>query len=305
MKTNTKQDIYAKVTESIIAQMEQGIIPWQRPWDSVGNGSLMRCISHSTGKPYSLLNQWLLNWKAGEWLTFGQIQAEGGRVKAGEKASMVVFWKYIERTKIETEQDEDGNEIEVEKVTGLVPILKEYKVFHIDQTEGIKAKYEQPKEEESGYKHEPIELAEQTVNGYINREVLKLFVEPSNSAFYRPSTDEVHVPEMKQYKVREEYYSTLFHELTHSTGHRSRLNRKEVMSISGIFGHNDDYSKEELVAEIGAAFLCQTVGIECEKAFTNSVAYLQNWLEALKNDKRMIVQAAAKAEAAVKYILNK
>lgn len=290
MKTNT--NIYDQITSQIMKQLENGIVPWQKPWR---NGTFMGCISHTNGKPYSLLNQWLLNGKAGEWLTYKQIQAEGGRVKAGEKASTVVFWKYID--KVETREDENGNEIEV--VTGKFPILKGYAVFHIDQTEGIKPKYEN---NPNGYEHEAIEEAENVIAGYVERDNLKLFVEDSDKAFYRPSADEVHVPLMKQYKVREEYYSTLFHELTHSTGHEKRLNRRELAGMS-FFG-DENYSREELVAEIGAAFLCQTVGIKCEKAFNNSIAYLQGWLRALKNDKKLIVAAAAKAEAAVRYILN-
>lgn len=302
MKTNT--NIYDQITSQIMKQLENGIVPWQKPWQ---NGTFMGCVSHTNGKPYSLLNQWLLNGKAGEWLTYKQIQAEGGRVKAGEKASTVVFWKYVnkveERTKTKTTTDASGNVVEIEDtfevVTGKFPILKGYAVFHIDQTEGIKPKYENKANE---YEHEAIEEAEVVIAGYVERDNLRLFVEDSDKAFYRPSTDEVHVPKMQQYKVCEEYYSTLFHELTHSTGHAKRLNRKEVAGVS-FFG-DENYSREELVAEIGAAFLCQTVGIKCEKAFNNSIAYLQGWLRALKNDKKLIVAAAAKAEAAVRYILN-
>ena len=285
-------NIYDQITNQIVKQMENGIVPWQKPWE---HGTFMGCISHTSGKPYSLLNQWLLNGKAGEWLTYKQIQAEGGRVKAGEKASTVVFWKYLD--KVEKREDENGNEIEV--VTGKFPILKGYAVFHIDQTEGIKPKYENKAKR---YEHEACEEAEKVIANYVKRDGLKLFIEDSDRAYYRPSTDEVHVPMMQQYKVCEEYYSTTFHELTHSTGHAKRLNRRELAGMS-FFG-DENYSKEELTAEIGAAFLCQTVGLQCEKAFENSVAYLQGWLRALKNDKKLIVAAAARAEAAVNYILN-
>ena len=289
MKTN----IYDQITEQIVAQLEQGQVPWQKPWR---NGSFMGCVSHTSGKPYSLLNQWLLGGRAGEYLTYAQIQAEGGHVKQGEKSSFVVFWKTMDI--IEEQTDEDGNTIKV--VTGRYPVLRSYNVFHIDQTEGITPKYDNAPVQTS---HVPMADAEHAIAGYVERDGLKLFIEERSDAFYRPSVDEVHVPKMEQYKVLEEYYSTLFHELTHSTGHAKRLNRKEVAGVS-FFG-SESYSKEELVAEIGAAFLCQSVGIECEKAFNNSVAYLQSWLKVLKNDKKMIVAAAAKAEAAVKYILNK
>lgn len=290
MKANA--NIYDQITNQIVKQMENGIVPWQKPWE---HGTFMGCISHASGKPYSLLNQWLLNGKDGEWLTYKQIQADGGRVKAGEKASTVVFWKYLD--KVEKQEDENGNEIEV--VTGKFPILKGYAVFHIDQTEGIKPKYENKAKR---YEHKVCEEAEKVIANYVERDGLKFFVEDSDRAYYTPSTDEVHVPMMQQYKVCEEYYSTTFHELTHSTGHAKRLNRRELAGMS-LFG-DENYSKEELTAEIGAAFLCQTVGLQCEKAFENSVAYLQGWLRALKNDKKLIVAAAARAEAAVNYILN-
>lgn len=294
MKATT--NIYDQITNEIIKQMESGIIPWQKPWHDNGTFIFMGCISHTSGKPYSLLNQWLLGGKAGEWLTFKQIQAEGGRVKKGEKARTVVFYKYIDRV----EEQEDGNGNLVEVVTGSFPILKGYSVFHIDQTEGIAPRYAN---EPNEYDNEANESAERVVAEYVQREELKLFVEQSDRAYYRPSTDEVHVPLMKQYDVVEEYYSTLFHELTHSTGHAKRLNRKGIAGVAH-FG-DENYSKEELVAEIGAAFLCKAVGIDSDKAFNNSVAYLQGWLNVLRKDKKLIVTAAARAEAAAKYILNK
>lgn len=120
------------------------------------------------------------------------------------------------------------------------------------------------------------------------------------NSFYRPSDDSVHVPQLSQYAIAEEYYSTLFHEMTYSTGHTSRLDR---LTKTAAFG-SQTYSREELVAEMGSAFMLAKLGIDCEKAFTNSVAYLQGWIQALKNDKKMIVVAAGKAEAAVEYILN-
>ena len=294
MKTNlkTKSNLYAQVTEQIVKQLENGIVPWQKPWTCNG---ILGCISHTNGKPYSLLNQWLLENRAGEWLTYKQIQAEGGCVKAGEKAHIVVFWKYLD--KIEKVMDENGNE--VEEIVGRIPYLKSYPVFHIDQTEGIVAKYEVKQDENQ---NEPIESAEKVAGEYISREGLKFESVQSDRAFYRPSTDSVTIPMIAQFKVVEEYYSTLFHELTHSTGHAKRLNRDGVAKVN-FFG-DEGYSKEELVAEIGAAFICQTLGLDCTKAFDNSVAYIQSWLKVLKNDTKMIVAAAAKAEQAVKFILT-
>lgn len=293
----TKTDIYAQVTNAIIAELENGIIPWQKPWQ---NGTVAGCISHTSGKPYSLLNQMLLGWRTGEWLTYGQIQAEGGRVKRGEKSSMVVFWSFVEKRELEAVCDENGDEIGTHPVVvDKYPILKSYAVFHIDQCEGIKPKYNNTA---VTFEHDACEVADQIVADYVNREGLKLEIKNTNRACYSPFFDKVEVPEMKQYKIREEYYSTLFHELTHSTGHEKRLNRDTLTKLAA-FG-SETYSKEELVAEMGAAFLCNAIEISCEKAFKNSAAYIKGWLHALKDDKHLIISAASKAEAAANYIMN-
>ena len=282
------ENIYQMVTDRIIAEMEKGIIPWQQPW----NGGAC-AISHVTGKAYSWLNQLMLGLRAGEWLTFNQCKAEGGSVKRGEKGCPVVFWSFNDK-KIK-EKDEDGNEF-IRILRGH-PFLKYYTVFHIDQCEGIKPRHEK---QTKVYDNDPIEAAENIVKTYFDREACTLNVYQSSKAFYSPSTDRVTVPQMSQYEVKEEYYSTLFHEMTHSTGHESRLAR--IVKVAA-FG-SEDYSKEELVAEMGAAMLVSTAGIECEKAFRNSVGYLQGWLKALSNNNKLIVLAAGKAEAAVKYILD-
>jgi antirestriction protein ArdC len=268
--------------------MEKGIIPWQRPW----NGGEC-CISHTTGKPYSWLNQLMLGGKVGEWITFKQCKAEGGSVKRGEKGCPVVFWSFNDKKIKET--DADGNEV-IRIVRGH-PFLKYYTVFHIDQCEGIKPKFDK---EIKTYDNDPIEAAENIVKTYFEREDCTLNVYQSSKAFYSPSTDSVTVPQMSQYEVREEYYSTLFHEMTHSTGHETRLNR--IVKVAA-FG-SEEYSKEELVAEMGAAFMCQTLGIDSDHAFNNSAAYVQNWLKQLRNDKKLVVAAAAKAEQAVQFILT-
>lgn len=283
------ENIYDKITNAILAQLENGIIPWQKPW--VG-GNFMGCVSHTTGKPYSLLNQWLLEHRAGEWLTFNQIQAEGGRIKKGEKASLVVFWKFIDKT----EKDEEGNSV----VVGRFPILKGYHVFHIEQCEGIAPKHSH---EEIKYEHTPIERAEENIADYIGREGIALEIEEGgNRASYSQLLDRVKIPHISQFARVEEYYSTLFHELVHSTGHRTRLGREGI--TEGHFFGDETYSKEELVAEMGAAFMCQFMEIDCESAFTNSAAYIQAWLKELRNDKKLVVAAATKAEQAVRFILT-
>ena len=274
-------DVYAAVTERIIAQMEQGILPWNKPWIARGH----QAVSHSTGKPYSFLNQMILG-RAGEYLTFKQIQDEGGKVKKGEKASMVVFWKWIE-------QKDEENPEEVKKI----PFLRYYNVFHIDQTEGIKPKWEvEPLTEYA----DADEAAEAIVADYLSRSGVKLFHEEGDRAFYRPSADSITLPKREQFAQTAEYYGTAFHEMVHSTGRESRLNRLENLAFFG----SESYSKEELVAEIGSAALVHHVGLETDSSLKNSTAYLQNWLKALKDDKRLIISASGKAEKAVALILN-
>lgn len=272
------KDIYAEVTDRIIAQLEQGVIPWRKPWIASG-----AAISHSTGKPYSLLNQMLLG-KPGEYATFKQITDEGGRVKKGAKAQLVVFWKWIEQ------EDEETKEVQK------IPFLRYFNVFHLDDCEGIKPKHTKPLPNTA----QPDEAAEAIARDYLICSGVRLIHEEGNRAFYRPSTDSITLPLLTQFKDTAEYYSTLFHEMTHSTGHASRLNRLTKVAAFG----SEEYSKEELVAEIGAAALVQHAGLETSSSFRNSAAYIQNWLKALRDDKRLIVSAAGQAEKACNLILN-
>ena len=271
-------DIYAEITNRIIAELENNCIPWEKPWVASGG-----CISHTTGKPYSLLNQMLLG-KAGEYVTFNQVQAAGGRVKKGEKSHLIVFWKWIEQ------KDEETGE------TKEIPFLRYYNVFHIDQCEGISAKHDKPLPNAANTD----EAAERIISGYCSREGVTLNHEKGDRAFYRPSTDTITLPYMEQFKDTTEYYSTAYHEAAHSTGHAKRLNRLEKTAFFG----SDSYSKEELVAEIVAAALVNHAGLETSHSFRNSAAYIQNWLTVLQNDKRFIVSAAGKAEKAVNLILG-
>ena len=272
-------DLYQEITDRIITQMEEGVIPWHKPWISG------KAISRTTGEPYSLLNQMLLG-RPGEYLTFKQCQDAGGKIKKGEKASIVVFWKWIE-----TEDEETGEKKEV-------PFLRYYNVFHISQCEGVTAKHAAETALPDGA--EPIAAAQEIIYDYLDREDVKLFHHEGDRAFYRPSTDEIVLPICKQFFSTAEYYSTVYHELVHSTSHAKRLNRLNQAAFFGI----EDYSKEELIAEIGAAALVNHCGIETSSSFRNSAAYIQNWLSVLRNDKRFIVSAAGKAEKAVQFILN-
>ncbi len=270
-------DLYQTITDRMIKEMEQGLIPWRKPWMASGSA-----VSHTTGKPYSLLNQMLLG-KPGEWITFSQCQQEGGHIRKGEKASMVVFWKWL------GQDDEETHEVKQ------VPFLRYYNVFHIDQCEGITAKHTT----ENAHPAEADAAAEAIITEYVKREGVTLEHREGDEAFYQPATDHIVLPMMKQFTETAEYYSTAFHEMVHSTGHMKRLARLDTTANFG----SEEYSKEELVAEIGAAALVNHAGLETSKSFHNSAAYIQNWLQVLKNDKRFIVSAASKADKAVNYIL--
>lgn len=285
-------NVYQMVTDRIIEQLENGIIPWQRPWHGVADGA----ISYTSRKPYSFLNQMLLG-EPGEYLTFNQIQALEGKIKKGAKAKIVVFYKMIKAERNVVKDGSDPTNPEYEKKEFITPMLRYYNVFHIKDTEGIESKMDKMPQ----YEVNPIEKAEGIINTYIGRETLKFTSKPSNKAYYSPVLDEVVVPLISQFDIAEEYYSTAFHELVHSTGHPSRCNRDECRIVH--FG-SSDYSKEELCAEIGSAMMLNIAGIDTQKTFKNNVAYLQGWLKVLKSDNRFIVSASSRAEKAVKYILG-
>lgn len=289
-------NVYQIVTDRIIEQLDKGIIPWQKPWSGacLADGG---AISYVTRKPYSFLNQLLLG-KEGEWLTLKQIEDAGGKLKKGAKSGIVVFFKQVKIDK--KVKNEDGTEDEEKRI---VPMLRYFRVFHIDDTDGVESKIK--KEEETGQLLFPIDTAEEVISGYLGREKNLTFHNDklTDRAYYSPALDLVSVPMLSQYQIVEEYYSTTFHELVHSTKSKSRCDRDHEQHGIAAFG-NEDYSREELVAEIGSAMLCNKIGIECEKAFKNSVAYIQGWLKALKNDNKAIVWASSRAETAAKYILT-
>lgn len=274
-----KFDIYGIITERIIDQLEKGVIPWEKPWTGTQGGA----ISGATGKPYSLLNQMLLG-KRGEYYTYNQVKAKGGHVRKDEKAQIIVFWRQIPIT----ETDKDGKPVQV-----MIPMLRYYSVYHVDQCEGIEAQQRQRVE----ITHP---AADKIIADYCQRESLAIRHQRGDEAYYSPSRDRVVLPQREQFTTVAEYYSTAYHELTHSTGHSSRLNR---LKATAHFG-NEEYSREELVAEIGAAALLNYTGIETKKSLRNNAAYIQSWLSALRKDKRMIVQASGAASKAVDLIIG-
>lgn len=267
------QKIYEMVTDRIVKLLESGVVPWRRPWKSGA------AVNWLTQKPYRGINAVLL--EAGEYATFKRITEAGGTVKKGAKGEIVVFWKWLEK--------ENGETGKTEKI----PLLRYYKVFNIaTQCEGLESK----RNGEPVYEHDPIEEAEQLITGFTDRPPIQF---APGRAFYRPSNDTISVPPLEDYRQPEEYYCTLFHELVHSTGHSKRLDRSGITELAA-FG-DENYSKEELIAELGAAMLCGVSGID-NTTIDNSAAYINGWLRALKDDKRMIVQSAGKAQRAADYI---
>lgn len=276
------------VAERVLEELKNGVVPWNQPW--FGSN---RFVSHVNGKSYSLLNCMLLG-KPGEYATFNQVTKEGGKVKKGAKSKIVVFWSPVKKE----ETDDSG-----EKKEKVYFILKYYRVFNLNDCENIKKKY--LNDDDTKFVHEEVKDAEDVIHGYCEANpTLKIMRdERSNSAYYRPSEDLIQVPMMEQFEKVEEFYSTLFHEMTHSTGHWSRLGRFSESGTVAAFG-GEDYGKEELIAELGAAALCGKCGIESRDSFRNSAAYLKGWTEAIKGNPEMIVAAAGKADKAVEFILR-
>lgn len=279
------KSVYEMVTDRIIEQLENGVIPWQKPWTGVRSGAFNRISK----KPYSLLNQMLLKFD-GEYATFKQWKDVGGHVRKGEKSEIVCFWKI---QPVEEEQEDGTKEVKQ------IPLLRYYNVFHISQVDGV-----EPLQEEELNDIEPIEKADQVLHDYWTRENITVEHKAGDDAYYSPIRDLIRLPLFEQFNDSSEYYSTAFHESVHSTMKENRCNRAEDRKSKLVAFGSDEYSKEELVAEIGSANLMNIIGVETANSFKNSAAYIQNWLSVLRNDVKFIVSASSKAEKAVKYIMG-
>ena len=271
-------NVYEIVTNKILAELEKGLIPWRKPWQSHGVA-----INYVSRKPYRGINVLLLD-QPGEYATFKQVKDNGGCIKAGAKASMIVFYKTIEKENTET------GEIET------FPCLRYSNVFHISQTT-LESKLEPIELNDT----KPIETAENAFKGYINRSSVTVdTVENSSRASYYPAVDTITLPCINQFDNANEYYSVAFHEAAHSTGHKSRLNR---LTESAAFG-SESYSKEELIAELSAAMILSTIGIEIPQTLENSAAYIRGWSKKLREDKTCIVKASSAAQKSTDLILD-
>jgi antirestriction protein ArdC len=276
-------NVYEIITEKIIEQLQNGVVPWRKPWRTELPCNLV------SGKVYRGINPFLLapqGFGSRYWLTFNQASKLGGHIRKGEHSSIVTFWN-VGKEKIV--RDADGRDRKTKPF-----LLRFYHVFNVEQTEGIMDKLGLGN---ASPRIASIEQCETIVNAMPNPPRR----EKSDRAWYRPSTDSVGMPSRDLFNSSEEFYSTLFHELTHSTGHASRLGREGIEQLNA-FG-SESYSKEELVAEMGAAMLCGVTAIS-PATIPNSAAYLQSWINRLRGDSKLLVTAASAAQKAADYIRN-
>lgn len=294
---NTKApfDLYQVITDKILEEIKKtGKLNWVKEWKTRKTGHPMNGI---TKKRYEGINFFLLSmadYLSPYWLTYKQVEQLGGNVKKGEKSTQIVFWKVNEYTKT--------NEQTKEETTAKIPMLRYYNVFNADQCENLTIKNDSTPEVEYN-ENERIEQAQVICDQYQAKQGIKYEIQESSRAYYQPQADAIRMPLIEQFNTSESFYSTFFHEIGHSTGHASRLNRKEVTET--IHFGSCDYGTEELTAELTSAFICAEIGISNENTERNSIAYLKNWKNAIKADKKLFLMASQRASKAAKFILNK
>jgi antirestriction protein ArdC len=268
-------NVYEIITERITEKLEQGVVPWRVPWHGGQPKNLI------TKKDYRGINTFVLNAQGFEseyFLTYRQAQQAGGHVKKGEKGLPIVYWDKMEKV---VEKDD-------EKTIEKIPFLRYYTVFNVTQCENINY---------PGRSFTPIMSCEKVVQDMPKRPEV---VHQMQRAYYSPLQDYINLPRKHTFRSAEDYYSTLFHELGHATGHPSRLNRT---SSSGNGRGSRGYAREELTAEMTSAFLCGKCGITMQ-SLDDAASYINSWLKVLNDDQRMVVMAAAQAQKAADYILG-
>ena len=274
----SNQTTYETVTQRIIVCLENGVAPWCKGW------SVESPRNAISGRKYAGINTLILSlspYADPRWATLRQINQLGGRVRKGEHSTAIAFWKRIPIT---------GDEGEIEKV---IPFLRFYRVFNVQQTDLTLPAL-------TTRDLEPIAEAERVIASMPNRPSIN--DDGGDRAFYMPSTDSIHMPAKGTFYSNGDYYITLLHELSHSTGHHSRLNRHGLETGIAPFG-SETYSREELCAEISAAFLASECGIKFD--LPNSAAYVNSWLRVLRNDRKMVIVAAGQAQRTADYILDR
>jgi len=283
-------DTYQIVTDRIMAKLQAGTVPWKH----FASSPLSQPKNLVSKKAYQGINHFLLSgskFHSEFWLTYKQAQDLGGNVRKGEKSELIVFWKFLQY------DDKDAQPGETSSKQKQIPMLRHCHVFNVEQCEGI----DYAKLEQINRISNPIEAAEQIVENMPNRP--RLVIDQTPKAYYSPAQDFVHMTERSACVSDTAFYDTFFHELTHSTGHATRLDRMEHDSAWCKFG-SKPYANEELVAEMGAAMLCAESEI-FQETEENSAAYIQNWLTKLENDCKLVVHAATKAQKSSDYILGR
>lgn len=269
-----KLDVYEIVTNKIIEALESGVVAWQKGWVVAGGPRNL-----NSKRPYRGLNAFLLSlspYKSPFWCTFKGAKTAGGSVKKGEKGTIVIFWKVL---KVDDPSTKSG--------TKNIPLLKYYTVFNAEQCEGITIPEIPVNEWDS------VDAAQDMIDNMPDAPAIGF---GGDSALYAPLTDSVQLPFPESFYTSTDFYVTAFHELVHSTGNIKRLGR-----VKDWTGHGTDpYAREELVAEMGAAMLCGAVGLEPQ--YENNAAYIRTWLARLKNDKKLVLQAASQAQRAADFI---
>jgi antirestriction protein ArdC len=284
---------YEISTEKIISLLEAGTIPWQRPWSAVGMPRNLVSL-----RPYRGINVWLLSaskYVSPLWLTFRQANELGGHVRQGEHGQMVVFWK-IDRMANDTDIEPDAENFTAQEARRRF-VLRYFRVWNLQQCELPTAVHDRVPKIET-HQHDPIEAAERIVREMPKAPVIQY---GGSQAFYSPITDRITLPPRELFASTEDIYACLFHELSHATGSPKRLNRQSIAEAAP-FG-SPSYAAEELVAEMGAAYLCAEARIS-RAVVENQAAYISGWLEKLRKDKRLVVLAAAQAQKAADYILS-
>ena len=272
---------YDTITNRVIELLEKGTIPWTKPWG--GEERMPRSLA--SGKPYRGLNVFMLHTAGYEspfWLSYKQAKDREGQVRRGEKGYPCIFWKWNEVLDEETQKPKK------------IPLLRLYTVFNAEQCDGL----EYPIYDQPNRPHSIIHSCENIVNAMENPPTLEY---GGRRACYTPWTDTVTMPKPERFESPESYYAVLFHEMTHATGHSTRLNRKALNQII-TFG-SKTYGQEELVAEMGATYLCGHANIE-NKVIDNSASYINNWLQRIKGDNKLLVHAASQAQKAADHILG-
>lgn len=277
-------DTYQRITDTIVKQLEAGTKPWIRPWRNDIRCSLTP--RRATGEAYRGINVLMLwissqifGYEENTWMTYRQAQDLGAKVRKGEKGTLVV--KYGTFTPKEREDDEDCS----------IPYLKGYTVFNVEQIENLPARFFSPADE---LPRAPVPHIE-TVETFVKNTGASVTY-GGTKACYRPNCDDILMPDRHRFDSEVHLYSTLLHEIGHWTGAKHRLDR----DLTGRFG-SASYAADELVAELAASFLCADLGVDHDPR-DNTAAYVASWLAVLKNDKRAIITAAAKAQSAADYL---